>query len=96
MGKSFWECLKPNKINLILMIVSYGIWYASGVLLYSPLNSFYFSMTQNVEPNYTDYMTSDYVPSTPIGLSIITVLIDLLVFYFIGSFAYWLVYYFKE
>lgn len=83
MGKSFSECFKPNKINLILMLSGYAIWYIFGTVLYAPLNAIFIPPSETVQ-------------APPLELNIITLFLDLLVFYLVGSFAYWLVYYFKE
>lgn len=83
MSKSFLECLRPNKINLVLMLSAYAIWYVAGTLIYQPLNAFYFPPAESVEPS-------------PFQLTVITLFSDLAILYLIGAFAYWLVYYFKE
>ena len=83
MTESFSFFLKPNKINITLMLTGYAIWYIFGVLLYGPINAFYFPVAESVQPN-------------PLDLIMVTLFVDLLMFYLIGSFSFWLVDYFKE
>ena len=82
MPESFWSCLAPNRINIILAISGYGIWYAYGTLAYGPLNEFFLSST--VDGSY------------PYALTLIRFIFDFLSFFIIGSFALWLVHNLEE
>ncbi|MBI2543488.1 MAG: hypothetical protein HYW24_04870 [Candidatus Aenigmarchaeota archaeon] len=85
--KSFLGWMKPNKINLILMLTGYAIFYITDTLIYAPLFSFY------IMP----YMTLDAailteLVNTPLSLMFIRLGFDLVVFYLIAFFSSWLVY----
>ena len=85
MAKSFTECLYPNKINIILTLSGYGIWYAFSTLVYLPITDVLLPpIPSGIEVSY------------PYSLTVIRLLFDLLNFYLIGSFALWLVHFFKE
>lgn len=83
MGKGFWSYLKPNKINLLLMLTGYAIFYISNALLYIPINDLFLP-------------PSDTTEAFPLALIFIRLFFDLATFYVIGSFAHWMVEYLKK
>ena len=84
MSKNYATFIKPNKVNLILMLVGYALFRIFDVLFFGPLYEFYVPITEGSAPPY------------PLELSILQLTFNLVTFYLIGSFAYWLANYFKS
>ncbi len=83
MEKGFFYYLIPNRINLIVMLGGYAIFYIFNALLYIPINDLFMPPTE--------------IPTTfPLTLILVRLFFDLATFYIIGSFAHWLIVYFKK
>jgi len=72
----FSEYLKPNRKNLLITLVGFGLYYIFNFLIYNPL--------------YYHFYSSSYSLPEPFEYAILKTLFELLNFYLIGCIALYL------